>query len=204
MGFSVILYVINPKLSTEEQSAHKESWWNMLKRINWSLHAWCVISDVMPIKEKSTFKLERGGMSRQTDRRRAWLAAASGESTCRYGMDREITSSSLSDLLSLLLVPASSAWQDRACPDHNYALTYLPANHKKTQPSTLPLCPAPPLTSHLHSHSPFIPPYNPNLCSPLKHPLCFHTLFSVSICFAHIKTEEKHFSLFFLILSLFF
>ncbi len=123
-------------------------------------------------------------------------------------MDREITSSSLSDLLSLLLVPASSAWRDRACPDHNYALTYLPANHKKPQPSTLPLCPAPPLTSHLlhlRSHSPFIPPYNPNLSFPLKHSaLCFHTLFDVLICFAHMKTEEKSFSLFFLILSLFF
>lgn len=58
----------------------------------------------------------------ETDRRRTWLAAASGEPTCRYGMDVEITSSRLSDLLSLLLVPASSAWQDPACPDHSYAL----------------------------------------------------------------------------------
>lgn len=59
-------------------------------------------------------------------RKRMWLAAASGESTSRYGIDTEITSSTPYDLLSRLLVPASSVGHDGACPDHNYACSSLP------------------------------------------------------------------------------
>lgn len=146
----------------------------------------------MQIKEKWTMKLEGAG-EEWADWMWMWLAATSGESTCRYGMDREITSSSLSDLLSLLRVPASSVWQDWACPDHNYALAYLPARPPTTKNPTLHPPPVPCTTPHPSSTS-SPPPLTFN--TPPKHsPLSFHTLFHVLTCFAEqnclIRTEEN-------------
>lgn len=127
--------------------------------VSLAMLCWCRRSEPSSLMER-----RRNG---ETDRRRAWLAAASGEPTCRYGMDGEITSSRLSDLLSLLLVPASSAWQDPACPDHNYAPALQPS-------STLPFTFYTSLrSSKLISFSETLP----SLCA-------FYTLFDVLICFA--------------------
>lgn len=69
----------------------------------------------------------------------------------QYGMGWEITFSSLSDLLSLLLVPASSEPTGLSTPDHSYALTSLPVGPRTTKPASLqpPHC-------VLHHPSPFI------------------------------------------------
>lgn len=81
---------------------------------------------------------------------RTWLAAASGESTCRYSMvwgERD-------NIQQALWSPLTHTGTRILCltglnmPDHNYALTYLPARPPATkppQPSTLPLCPPSPL-----------------------------------------------------------
>lgn len=79
-------------------------------------------------------------LTEQTERHGRWLAAASGDSTglqVWYGKN-EITSSRLSDLLSCLLVPASSAWRDQACPDHNYVLSHLPVRPPTANPNLRP------------------------------------------------------------------
>lgn len=109
---------------------------------------WFVISCVMLVK--LTFKVG-GGDKQWADRRRTWLAAASGESIWRYGMDRAITSCRLYDLLSYLLVPASSTWQDEACLDHKYAHSYSPAG----PPTTKTLQPSPCTLHYLSSTSTF-------------------------------------------------
>lgn len=53
----------------------------------------------------------------------------------------EITSSRLSDLFSLLLVPASFVGRDGACPDHNYACISLPDRPSPQTPQPYSLYP---------------------------------------------------------------
>ncbi len=104
-----------------------------------------------------------------------------------YGTDRAITSNKLSDLLSLLLVPASFAWQDRACPDHNYALTYVPARPPTTKSPALHL---PPLSCTTPS------PLNYLIHAPLYFLYSSITYQSYLFCFqnkqnSHIRAEDK-------------
>lgn len=136
--------------------------------------------------------------NQQTDRQRTWLAAASGESTCRYGMDRDNIEQAFWSPLTptgtrILFLTGLSMPRPQLCPRLRTCWT---PNHKKTQPSTLPLCPIPPLTPHLPylcSPSPFVPLYNPpNLSLPLKRStLCFSALFHALICFAEQNCPQN-------------
>lgn len=55
----------------------------------------------------------------------AAVTKASGEFTCRYYMESKITTSRLSDLLSVMGVPASFLGHEQARPDRNYALPHV-------------------------------------------------------------------------------
>lgn len=127
---------------------------NLLKEID--CHFWlmpaatktrCVMSDVGEINVLSKYSAPEEEWADSQSEKVIGCLLRWVDLQVWYGQ-REITSSRLSDLLSLLLVPASSAWQDQACPDHNYALTYLPARPPTTKnlyACTPPPCPAPPL-----------------------------------------------------------
>lgn len=112
--------------------------------------------------DKSNSPGEMEQHSRQWLRERDWLLppVSRAAGTLWYG-GREIRLSQLSDLLTLLLVPASSAWQDltrqtTSMPSPMELLDPQPQNPPAFQP---PLWLAPPLTPNYTL--PLLPHFNP-------------------------------------------